>query len=83
MEFIYSVYEKYEDDDFIVEYFGKNREGAIQYLTQRKSEINGIYKNWNKQFGINHFKWIKDYKFIELYLKIIEVERRDSIERNK
>lgn len=69
----YAVYEKDDRNQYLCEYFGEDRNSAINYLKSRSAIIGQELKTWKKEIGVNRCTWRKDDHYRDIYLKIVEV----------
>lgn len=67
-ETLFTVMEKNNGEITTCEYFGENREKAIEFLKIRTAIISQNLKNWTKTQGINNCLWEKDSQSIKIYL---------------
>ena len=56
-ETLFTVMEKNNGEITTCEYFGENREKAIEFLKIRTAIISQNLKNWTKTQGINNCLW--------------------------
>ena len=74
MEILYSVEEEHSDDRLVSEFFNTRREDALLYLKQQAAIFDGVYKEWQKEKGINCYKWNNGKEYVKLYLEMLEVD---------
>lgn len=65
---LFTVMEENNGKITTCEYFGENREKAIEFLKIRTAIISQNLKNWTKTQGINNCLWEKDNQSIKIYL---------------
>ncbi len=65
---LFTVMEKNNGEITTCEYFGENREKAIEFLKIRIAIVSQDLKNWTKIQGINTCLWKKDNQSIKIYL---------------
>ena len=71
---VFKVFEKDNKGQFVCEYFGEDREGALQYLKMRNLMLTQQLKGWQKETGINRSIWRKDDQMIDLYFDMQQVD---------
>lgn len=75
---VYAVYEKDDKNQYLCEYFGEDRNSAMNYLKSRISIIGQELKTWKKEMGVNRCTWRKDDHYRDIYLKILDIESSDK-----
>ena len=65
---LFTVMEENNGEITTCEYFGENREKAIEFLKIRTAIISQNLKNWTTTQGINNCLWEKDNQSIKIYL---------------
>ena len=74
---LYSV--EYNNGQTIeTEFFGTNREKALEYLKIQHSVLKQNLKNWVAEQGVNFFSWQNDDEKVTLQLQMTEVEENDK-----
>jgi hypothetical protein len=69
----YAVYEKDDKNQLLCEFFGQDKNSAINYLKSRGAAIGQELKSWVKETGINRYIWRKDNHYRDIYLKVVKV----------
>lgn len=79
MKTIYSVVEFSGNSDEVgneqitSEYFGEDREGAINYLQSHLPFVKSAYRDWQYECGLNSHTWTKGKETHKFYLKMLDV----------